>query len=168
MPTPALVSLSDLMPFPGAPFDDALVGIAAASVRAEAGWHIAPVVTETLEVVSYGGQLLPLPTRRIVSIAAVRDPDGVAITTWEKMSAGIYRKSGWPIGVVSVDLTHGYATVPAELLPVLVQRVKATPVASNVSQRSSTVGPFGESETYRTTAVMDPIVARYAVLPGIA
>jgi hypothetical protein len=168
MPTPALVTEIDLYELEGTLFSDVAVAAAAARVRREAGWHIAPVITETLEVVSYGGQFLPLPTRRIVSIGAVRDPDGVTVTGWTKMAAGIYRKAGWSVGIMAVDLTHGYDAVPADLLPVLVQRVKAGLVASNVSQRSSTVGPFGESETYRDGVVADPVVADYAVYAGIA
>jgi hypothetical protein len=168
MPWPALVTFADLFNFDGFPFNEDLVSIAAASVRSEAGWHIAPVVTETLQVTSYGGQLLPLPTRRIVTITQVRGSDAVAITGWTKMSMGVYRKSGWPIDVLSVDLTHGYDETPADLLPIVVQRVKATSVPSNVSQRSTTTGPFAESETYRDVSSRDPVVSRYAVLPGVA
>ena len=57
---------------PGAPFDELLVEMAQESVRADAGWHIAPVRTETLYLTGHGGAYLPIPSRRIVSVSAVR------------------------------------------------------------------------------------------------
>lgn len=160
---------SDLEKFSGAPFDPELIDIASASVRAEAGWHIAPVITETLTVDCYGGPLLALPTRRIVNISAIRDvtSGSTVLTDWRRMSAGVYRSTGWPIGTLEVDITHGYEATPKDLLPVIAARVTSPGAASHLAQRSVTRGPFSESETYRPGAT-DPVIARYAVLPGVA
>lgn len=171
MPTPPLVIPSDLTGFPGAPFDETLVNAAAESVRSEAGWHIAPVVTETLRVKSWGGTDLVIPSLRILSVTAVRYGLVTYVGDWTLLPDGLYRRSGWPVGVIEVDLIHGYDATPAELLPVIVQRVKSSTIATNVSQRSTTRGPFSESETYReqaASAATDPTVARYSVRLGIA
>ena len=115
-----LVTPFDLADFPGAPFDDIMVDIAAAQVRAEAGWHIAPVVTETLRINTWGGYDLRIPSLRIVSISEIR-VDGVAYdaSDWSAIPYGIYRYAGWPTGVVEVDLVHGFDDTPLDLLPVL-------------------------------------------------
>lgn len=166
-----LVSSAELTDFPGAPFDDYAVDIAAASVRADAGWHIAPVVTETLTVDSFGGQLLVLPTRRITAVTAIRNvTDGTEVVTgWRRMTTGIYRRAGWPIGTIEVDLSHGYAKTPLELLPVIARRVSQAPREPGLASHSITRGPFSESSSYRGGASgLDPVVARYAVPAGIA
>lgn len=168
-----LVGPNDLIDLPGAPYDDALVDMAAASVRAEAGWHIAPVQAETLTVDSYGGYLLILPSRRVVSVTAVRDvtTGSEVLTGWSRMSGGLYRRTGWPAGVLEVDLTHGYDTTPLDLLPILAARTTSVmdPRDMSVASYSVNRGPFGESKTYREGASgMDPVIARYAVPAGVA
>lgn len=171
--TNSLITSAALDAYPGAPFDDYLLDLAVAGIRAEAGWHIAPQVTETLTVDSYGGQLLVLPTRRIVSVTAVRDvtaSPSTSLTTYRPLVGGLWRRNGWPVGTIEVDLTHGYASVPLDLVPVIVARVKNTTVRDPaVSQHSVSAGPFGESTTYRSTGpAVDPTVLRYTVLDGVA
>jgi hypothetical protein len=73
--------------YPGGPFSQEVVDAAAAYVRNLAGWHIAPVVTETLVVEAPGGSQLILPTRWLVSVSAIRsraynDVVGRAVTGW--------------------------------------------------------------------------------------
>jgi hypothetical protein len=172
---PSLASASDLSGFEGAPFDDIAVSIACADVRAEAGWHIAPKVTETLTVASYGGNLLTLPTRRLVSVTAVRDVSTgspVTLTDWTRIGLALYRgttyrwSTGWPVGTLEVDVVHGYDTTPRDLLPVIVARVNSATTVGAVQQRSYTVGGISESETYRDET--DPVLARYALISGVA
>lgn len=164
-----LVSAPELVDFPGAPHDDYLVDLAAAAVRAEAGWHIAPVLTETLTVDSYGGTLLVLPTRRIVAVTAVRDvTDGSELLTgWKRWAGGLYRTtSGWPVGRIEVDLSHGYATTPLELLPILAARSMSLVNVRNPDLAARSVG--GVSESYRDVSVADPVIQRYSVPAGVA
>jgi hypothetical protein len=54
-----LVSPYDLEDFPGAPFSDTLVDAAVSEIRGEAGWHIAPQVTETLTSTPTAGGCCP-------------------------------------------------------------------------------------------------------------
>ena len=169
-----LVNWSELDALPGAPFSEEIVDIAVAQLRADAGWHIAPVVTETLTVNSNGGNLLILPTRRIVAITAMRDvtSGSAAVTGWTRSIAGAYRLygPGFPAGVLEVDLTHGYETMPADLLPVVADYARRVSDTRDPGLASRTVGPFTES--YRdvggATVTLSPALARYAVPGGVA
>ena len=168
-----LVNWSELDEMPGAPFSEGIVDIAVAQLRADAGWHIAPVVTETLTIASNGGSLLILPTRRIVSLSAVRDvtTGSTAVTGWTRLGGGLwlgYR--GFPAGLLEVDLTHGYETMPADLLPVVADYARRVSDTRDPGLASRTVGPFTES--YRdlggATVTLSPALARYAVPGGVA
>ena len=161
-----LVTPTDLAAFPGGPFSDQMVDIAAADVRAEAGWHIAPEVTETVRVRAYG-RWLHLPSRRVLSVASVTR-NGTTVTGWELDGDSLHRRSGWS-GAYEVTLRHGLEATPQDLLPVLASRARSVtnPRDPAVSQRS--VGQVQES--YRETvgtATADPVVARYALPDGVA
>lgn len=143
----ALVTGADLAGFPGAPFTDAVADAAGESVRDEAGWHIAPEVTETLTVWSEGGVALLLPSLRVVSVSEIRDVTGdtsEVLTGWEDRGSGIlYRATGWPVNRrLEVDLVHGHTTVPKALLPVIAHRAQATKITglSNVRLGSLSIG----------------------------
>jgi hypothetical protein len=160
-----LASPTDLADFPGAPFSDALVDAAVATLRLEAGWHIAPQVTETITVNASGGTELILPTLHLVNVTEVRDVSGstpVVLTGWRQSRIGILtRNAGWPRGleVIEVDMVHGYEACPPELWPVIARYVQAAQTKSTVSQTS--LGDF--SESYRTGSVSDPVLARFSV-----
>lgn len=156
---------ADLGPFaPGALLDDAAVDAAVDAVRSAADWHIAPEVTETIFVPSRGGYGLPLKSRRIVSVAAVRNGSDT-LADWSMYPGGmLYRRQGWPVGVLQVDLTHGFSACPPALLPV---------IAFAAQWRDPAVGSArvgGVAVTYRDGLValeFGPL-ARYAAWPGIA
>lgn len=167
MTTP-LVEPSDLDEYPGAPFSVQAVDSAAARVRGEAGWHIAPVVTETLTVETHHWtQRLILPTLRLLDVTAVRDITDptvapVAVDDWRFLPNGILvrRRSYWPCGVLEVDVQHGYAECPAELLPVIAAYCQSG--AQDRSIASQTTGPF--SVSYRdSTATSDPALSRLTI-----
>lgn len=169
---PDLVTSVELDGLPGAPFDDSIVSIASAQVRADAGWHIAPVVTETLTVDSNGGALLVLPTRRIVSVTAVRDvtTGSDVVSGWTRSGGYLYRSRGFPAGVLEVDLTHGYAFTPPDLLPVIADYARRVGDPRDPGVASRSVGQV--SESYRTdgatSTTVTPALARYAVPAGVA
>lgn len=122
---PPLVEASDLVGYPGAPFSLALVSEAAGAVRAEARWHIAPEVTETLEVYTAGSRVVILPSLHIVSVAAVRNADtGDEIGGWRLRKDAVALTSRHPLPeVIEVDMTHGYEKCPPELVGLVVSRV---------------------------------------------
>jgi hypothetical protein len=141
---------TDFDGLPGAPLTQAEIDAAVAAVRTAAGWHIAPERDETLTLdVDCWERTLRLPTKQLASVDEVRDTKlstVIAATTYEvSVAKGAVRKCGgvWPHGYgrLEVDLTHGYATVPADLLPVFAETV----VLSRRDQTadSLTAGPFG-------------------------
>jgi hypothetical protein len=172
---PPLADASDLAAFPGAPFDDALVISACAAVRAEAGWHIAPSVSETLTVDSPGGPLLTLPTLALTEVSAVRDvtdPDDTeTLGDWRVSAAGMLARTNgqpWPagFGVLEVDVTHGYDQCPAELLPVIAEHCQASTISSTVQQEASgseSVTYFGAGASGSVALRGDARVRRYRV-----
>jgi hypothetical protein len=144
-----LVDVADLNDFPGAPFPDAVILAAQAQVRADAGWHIAPIVTETVVVESNGGGWLQLPSLKVVSIDEVTDDDGNSLAGWKLMPGGrLFIRSGWRSALYEVTMTHGYAEPPADLLPVVAARCQRSLVDAVLTQRSETVGPRTTSEAY--------------------
>lgn len=161
-----LAASTDLEPW--GTFAPQTIAAACAEIRSEAGWHIAPSTTETLTLDVYGGDLLPLPTGRITTVTAVRDvtTTSTAITGWTRRGMSLYRAAGWPIGTVEVDLTHGYASTPKDLLPVIVERISSP--GRTASKWSQASGPFSRSEEYGSTATVHPTIARYAVPSGLA
>lgn len=172
--TNTLVAALDLEAFPGYPFEDAIVDAAVADIRAEARWHIAPVVTETVTVSASGG-LLILPSLRVVTVTAVRNVTDVTprtVTGWRLRPGGLlWLPYAGPYvgGVFEVDLQHGYATTPKDLLPVIASRAAETAAASStrlVSQRRVSLDDYSEQSVYRDTA--DPVLARYSLPPPVA
>lgn len=170
-----LATADDLSSFPGAPYDDFLVEVAQASVRAEAGWHIAPVRTETLYLTGTGSPYLSLPSLRVVSISAVRyGPYLTEYTSgWTFTGGGLYLSSRWTVGPVEVDIVHGYDETPIDLLPVIANRAQAMADSRDQAVQSMTQvsGPFTNTYRYGGSGTesmpLDSRVARYA-LPGVA
>lgn len=144
----ALVGSSDLVGFPGAPFSDGVAAAAGGQVRALCGWHVAPVVTETVTVETGGSAVVLLPSLRVVSVSEVRDEDGNVLTGWKVRPNGVLRvPGGWP-DVIEVDLEHGHAKCPGELVAVVAEfarsikagGVKAESLAGRSVQLDTTPG----------------------------
>lgn len=95
--------------------DDEALAAASERLRDHCGWHIAPVVTETITLDGPGGTLLLLPSLRVVDVHSVTN-DGVAVTDFEWSAKGWIRGS-WTSrarGIV-VNLTHGFDDCPAAI-----------------------------------------------------
>jgi len=124
---------------------DLLLSIASELIADEAGWHIAPSVTETLRLDGPGGTVLNLPSKHVTNIEEIAWADRrlaepivypTANYVWNK--AGIVELTdshapwwlswtpddvlpgypGWPtlVDSISVTLTHGYAEPPAPVV----------------------------------------------------
>jgi len=164
-----LVDPAALLDFPGGPFLQSLLDVAVAAVRFEAGWHIAPEVTQTVKLDGSETTTLILPTKYLVNVTAVRDLTGntpVAITGWRKTRSGMLsRDAGWPNGFesVEVDMVHGHPSTPPELLPVIVDFYRAAKSDPRVAQErlgawSATFrGPLDETSS---AAVLDRFTIR--------
>lgn len=162
----SLAAPADLAGFPGAPFSDAMVDAAVGSVRGEAGWHIAPEVTETLTVDSDGGTILPLSSLKVAAVTGVRDVTGdtpEVLTGWTLRRSGVLeRRSGWPKRrTIEVDVTHGHAETPPELLPVIADVARMLQRGGRVTQES--LG--SRSVSMANTDPMSAVLARFKI-PG--
>src|SRR5574338_1424764 len=133
MTTPPLLYPTDLSGFPGSPFGDPAVLAAGERIRDTCGWHIAPVVTETVTVDVSAAGMVALPTLRLVTVTAVRDvtdatPVTLTLTDWTWRSSGILRCLTWGRGhrTLEVDISHGYVTCPPSLLELAAQLARTT------------------------------------------
>lgn len=149
-----LVLASDLVSYPGSPFSADVVASAAESVRSDAGWHIAPVVTETVILDGTGSKMLLLPTLKVVAVTEVRvwENDAWTVRTgWRIGQSGtLVHDDRWCYGLdsIQVDLQHGYTQAPADLLPIIAARCQRAQVDAILTQRSETVGQRTASESY--------------------
>lgn len=83
------------------------------AIRAYCGWHVAPVIPETLTLDGSGGKTLLLPTLRIIDLEHVLS-DGVDVTERVSVSkrAGMIEIDGaWSkrLGGIEVKLRHGFS-----------------------------------------------------------
>lgn len=160
-----LVESEDLTGFPGAPFPAAVVSAAGAAVQDLAGWHIAPEVTETIEVETYGAVIALLPSLRVVDVTEVRDVvTGEVVEGWRvSKSTGVLRRTSgcWP-DVVEVDLTHGYAECPPALLWVVAERAQRGR-AGLVRQENVGARSISYAKDYDSTG--SSVLARYTLQP---
>lgn len=161
---PALVAAADLADYPGAPFAESVVESAGEAVRDEAGWHIAPEVTETLTIVSRGGTALVLPTLKY-AITAVRDVTASPVETItdyvDRGSGVLHRAYGWATDHrYEVDLTHGYAACPPALKPVIAHRAQASKMGGSSNVRLGSLSIGSDSGAPEQDAA---IIARYSL-----
>ena len=136
--------------------DDALlIRSATARVRSICGWHVAPVITTTVEV--DGGAVLELPTLRLVELVSVTNArDGsqtAAPTVFHAGSSGIVVAS--PTSTVDerwwqdrrlrllVTFKHGHDSAPdvEEVILALAARASDNPLGATREQ----AGPFSTS-----------------------
>lgn len=92
------------------------------SLRAIAGWHITPVVEETLVVPTTGDCTLILPTKRVVEVKRV-EFDGEEVTDFDWSDEGIFVHSpGFAPGFrrLRITLRHGFEN-PGDLIGVIAQ-----------------------------------------------
>lgn len=161
----------------GASVSQALVDSIAEGIQAECGWHIAPIIEETITVDSLGGSILRLPTLNLVELIEVKNTDTDEIlavnpkTGWSKSgSLGLGRRAfrpgeSWssssrygdkfPAGfqAVTVTMRHGYETVPAELVRFVAQTARQRISSETLIGRS--VSFSGGEEAFSQTSVLD-------------
>jgi hypothetical protein len=127
-----------------------------AAVRSWCGWHVGPSVTETIRVESGGGRVLLLPSLHVTDVTAIRDESGNEVTGYKWRDNGIVRGHWRCEELYEIDLTHGYETMPSELLGI-VDRLDAE--GGDRVLTSVTRGPF--SESYGSTDLeAQPITTR--------
>lgn len=119
-----------------------LIDGATAAIRRYCGWHVGPVVTETIRLDGPGGSVLTLPSLRVEEITDVvehgRTWTAAELDDLEWSEAGMVRAPGrcWTSRYrgVTVTLRHGFEDVGA--LRQIVQQVVANAIASPLGATS--------------------------------
>lgn len=124
---------------------------AQAAIRAYCGWHVAPVVTETMVRDGNGRSLLKLRTMRIRELIAVRvcGHDVTDRVRWSE--AGMLEGVKFPhrFRSVEVELTHGFdLDEVGEVAGIITHATKR--FATDPTLRSQSVG--GASVSYATSS----------------
>ncbi|MFJ4168382.1 hypothetical protein ACIPY3_02615 [Paenarthrobacter sp. NPDC089714] len=128
---------------------------ASAGLRRYAGWHIAPVLEETLVGDGPGGRLLLLPTGRLLSVVSV-DNGGTVMdpAVVDASKAGMLElRDGWwtsRLGAVSVRVRHGFDLADAEDVRQIVKQVVANALSSPMGATREQAGTV--SISWATTA----------------
>ena len=92
-----------------------MLDAALAAARREVGWHVSPVINETINMDGPGGYLLRLPTMKIVDLTEIVN-DG---TTVDLSTVTVSAQVGWRISLtqgcwswkdaaITVTLDHGF------------------------------------------------------------
>lgn len=114
-------------------------------IRDYCGWHVAPVITETLVLDGTGTHRLLLPSRCVVDVSEVAvngeplDPDDYE---WSQGGILCRRLAVWPdrYRAIRVTLEHGFAAAPvlAEIAAAVEARAAMDPTGALASQRAGT------------------------------
>ncbi|MDU2058159.1 MAG: hypothetical protein E6719_02475 [Dermabacter sp.] len=119
--------------------------VAAQLIRDYCGWHVAPVLEESIILDGNGEGRILLPSRRVLNVSEVRvHGDVLAPTEFEWSQDGMLKRVGgvWPDSYRSVQVTleHGfdYAGVLADVARAIVARMEADPTGVIASQRAGT------------------------------
>lgn len=148
--------------------DGEAVSAAAGQVRDLCGWHVAPVVTETVTLPRSSSGLYLLPSLRVVSVDAVV-VGGVAVSVFDWATDGRLELfpvwSGSRLRGPTVTFTHGFEVCPPGVRQAVLAR--ATQLgAQRVRSQAQGVGPYSQSITYFDADVASDL-APYR-LPAVA
>lgn len=141
-----------------------LLDAATMEVRSYCGWHIAPVVTETVTVEGLGSALL-LPTLQLTGVTSI-ERDGVTVdlanVKWKPNGV----VTGYAFsGEYEVTFTHGYTETPEDVAQT-VASIASEGIDGHRRLKSWNRGPFSESYM---DAEVDPdraVLDRYRIKPG--
>ncbi|MHA7132543.1 hypothetical protein [Oerskovia turbata] len=112
----------------------ALLASASEAVRSAAGDYIGPQTTSTITLMGQASHWLPLPLYAVTAAKTV-SINGVPVTDALLLDGRLYRPGGWQgsgagPAVVSVEVTHGLATVPADIIDLVCSLVAAGATAA--------------------------------------
>lgn len=159
---------------------DRLLSGALAAARRACGWHVSPVIEETLELDGEGGNVLSLPTLRIVTLTSVtelgRSYNVATELDVSKRKGNIMKRGGgcWSnrYGAIEVTLEHGFTEEEAQDWRTAV--LEATNrLAVDVFRKDPNVTRkrVDDVDIYWSDRVVgefenDPALGRFRILPG--
>ncbi|QOI67654.1 head-to-tail adaptor [Arthrobacter phage Orcanus] len=158
---PPLVSAEEFSEWTGGkiaandPRVEPLLRGASAGIRRHCGWHIAPVLEETLDGDGPGGRLLMLETGRLLSVVSVDnggetvDPGAVDASKsgMLELRSGVWSSR---LGAVSVRVRHGWDLADVADVAQIVKQVTANALASPMGATREQAGTI--SISWATTA----------------
>ncbi|PPG36329.1 hypothetical protein [Rathayibacter sp. AY2B5] len=106
------------------PYLDTALAAASALIREHCGWHIAKVEELQVRLDGPGGDLLVLPTLRLVDLVSIVERGTtVDIATLDVSGLGLIRGRRWTdrFGGIVATFTHGYDEVPATVADLTLQ-----------------------------------------------
>lgn len=126
------------LPIPAAPagVDEAAWEWLVAKVRGYCGWHIAPVITETVTLDGSGTHLMVLPSLQVVNLVSITNDGAPVDPEWSR--SGMVRLHCWTRrlrGVVA-EVEHGFDEWPDDLTAAMVD-MSSTAALAGVSFVSS-------------------------------
>jgi hypothetical protein len=162
---PPLVSAAEFSAWTGGKIPEAdprlepLLAGASAGVRRWCGWHIAPVLEETLTGDGPAGRLLLLPTGRLLAVLEATDGGTVVDLEGVDFSRSgmveLPRGGTWPwwsgrLGAVSLRVRHGYDLADVPDVAQIVKQLTANALASPMGATREQAGTV--SVAWATTA----------------
>lgn len=173
MPLALLITAADLE---GVDNADEAARAATATVRSYCGWHVAPPLTETLELDGSRSSLLELPSLLVSAVSDVK-VDGVTVTGYRWSRAGLLRyDGGWGAGWRSVEVTftHGHAATPEDVRVAAIAAARRELVnPDNLRSESGpgysrvfTIPGTGEAYGVMLSKVEQALLSRYRVPPS--
>lgn len=136
--------------------DDPLIQAASAAVRHHVGWHIAPVLEDTLTVHVPAGPIgtLPLPTGKLRRVDAVR-VNGTQVTGWTPLGGSLLHV---PLtvaapSVIEVDAHHGYTLSEVPDLWAVVEQMAAIAASSPTGAVREQAGALAVTYAQTTSGV---------------
>jgi hypothetical protein len=154
--------------YAGAPFSAASVKAAAASVRSECRWHIAPEVTTTSVIRTGGAREVLLPTLKLAQVTSIEalsltgtpEPWRPDSQPWWSVEQGILLFTEAPPVWIRVEFKHGYEECPEDVLQIVADRAAAVRTGGRVRQESL----LGRSVSLDTSAIQsDSPLAAYTL-----
>jgi hypothetical protein len=133
-----------------------LLAGASAGIRRWCGWHIAPVLEETLTGDGPGGRLVLLPTGRLLSVLSATnagadvDVDGLDFSRHGMIE--LHEGGAWSsrFGTVSVRVRHGWDLVDVPDVAQIIKQVTANALSSPMGATREQAGTV--SVAWATTA----------------
>lgn len=133
-------------------------------VRGRCGWHIAPTITETVTLDGNGGRTITLDTLHLTDVTGVMVSGAPMEVEWSELGM-LRHPTRWPDQwrAVTVTITHGYQSVPADLAKVVAEAISRLPAPGTPGREK--IGPF----EYVNDALFMPdelaTIDRYRLLP---
>ncbi len=127
------MALPSLLPVSAGSTEQQNIDAAEAAVRAYCGWHVAPVMVQSLVLDGSGTASLFVPTLRLTDVTAAEVSGTVLdVADLEWSESGYLRAAGvWPdkLRAVKVTIEHGFDAVPdvAAIVLAIAARASASP-----------------------------------------